>query len=487
MTGLRVATGGISHESNTFNPLLTELDEFKIVRGKELLSEEPARFLQTKGVDVVPTIYAEALPSGPVAKNAYVYMKKELLRRLESVDKVDGVCLFLHGAMEVEDVGDGESDLVKSVRERVGEDALISVSLDLHGNISPELVDSADILTSYRTAPHVDSLETRMRAVKLLVNCLAKNIKPVPVMVKPPVLLPGEMVVTDIEPASKLYRELEKIDESPNILNSSLLVGMAWADTPNAGASVIVVAKGRDYKEEAYRRACQLAEAYWDKRSDFHLEVKFGSIDETIKIARESDEKPVFISDSGDNVTAGAAGDVPLFVERLLSMKAKDAVVGGILDPEAVNLCKKSGVGSKLKVEIGGKIDRVNGIPLEVKGKVVSLSSDGAVLRIDGVDVILTTQRRPWGSLDSLRTYGVDVLNRKIVVVKLGYLSPELRRAAALALMALSPGFSNLRITQLRYEKVRRPLFPLDQDFSWKPPIYPKKPDFLNPNESKGA
>lgn len=123
-----------------------------------------------------------------------------------------------------------------------------------------------------------------------------------------------------------------------------------------------------------------------------------------------------------------------------------------------------------MRVEIGGKIDRVNGYPLRIKGEVVSLTDDGAVLRAGGVDVILTAQRHAWTSLNDFRAFGIDPLDRKIVVVKLGYLFPDLKRAAALALMALSPGWTNLLLDQLDYKRVRRPIFPLDQDFHWSPP-----------------
>jgi len=469
VTVLRILIGGMSHESNTFNRSHTELDDFKISRGKDILKDEAVKSLLAKGINVIPTIYAGALPSGTVSRSAYLQIRDELLRGIEGSGKIDGICLFLHGAMEVEGLGDGESDLAKNIRDIVGEEIPISASLDLHGNISPELVESTDILTAYRTAPHVDEVETRKKALTLLVTCVKKRMRPVPVMVKPPVLLPGEKVVTSIEPALSLYRELEKIDRLPGILGSSLLVGMAWADCPNAGASVIVVAKGENHKIEAYNKACELAKDYWERREEFHLEVQSGSIDEMIKKAKESPKKPVFISDSGDNPTAGAAGDIPLFLERLLSMRVSHAVVGGIVDPDAVERCREARIGGELKTEIGGKIDKVNGSPLEVRGRVVNLAPDGAVFRTDGVDVILTTRRRGWSSLDNFKSFGVDPSDRKIVVVKLGYLSQEQRNVAALALMALSPGCTNLFIEHQNYRRVRRPLYPLDRDFSWEP------------------
>lgn len=465
---MRIALGGIGHESNTFSPLHTSIEDFDVVRGNGLLEDEVAKYLIGEGIEVIPTIYAWALPSGIVSRNAFLQLEGELLKALENAGKVDGVCLFLHGAMEVEGIGDGETHLLKRIREIVGWGTIVSAALDLHGNLNPQLTEYADILTAYRTAPHIDVVETRLKAAKLLLSSIKTGIKPVPIIVKPPVLLPGEYVVTSIEPAASIYRSLEEIDRKPGILDSSMLVGMAWADTPHAGASAIVVSDGKS-EDEAYEVARKLAKSYWDRRREFRLEVKAGEIDEIIRIAKNSAERPVFISDSGDNVTAGAPGDVPIIVEHLLSLKVEDAVVAGIYDPEAVQLCRKAGLGGFVKTSIGGKIDRVNGYPIEVGGRVVNLIDGGAVLRVDGVDVLLTSRRRGWTSLDIFREFGVDPTERKIVVVKLGYLTPDFRKIAKLALIALSPGCTNLVIEKLRYERVRRPIYPLDRDFIWEP------------------
>jgi microcystin degradation protein MlrC len=128
-----------------------------------------------------------------------------------------------------------------------------------------------------------------------------------------------------------------------------------------------------------------------------------------------------------------------------------------------------AGLGSYVRTSIGGKIDKINGYPVEVKGSVVNLIGGGAILRVNGVDILLTSRRCGWTSIDDFTEFGVNPAERKIVVVKLGYLTPDFRKIARLALMALSPGCTNLLIEKLRYERVRRPLYPLDKDFSWSP------------------
>jgi microcystin degradation protein MlrC len=382
---------------------------------------------------------------------------------------------MLHGAMEVEEIGDGESDLVEAIRRLVGPDMLISGSLDLHGNIAPALVESVDILTALRTAPHRDGLQTRKRALDLLIRCFKENIRPISVLIKPPLLLPGEFAVTEVEPAKSLYQMLEEIDAIEGILTSSLLIGCAWTDSPYTSTSVIVTAE-KD-KQLAQKWAAQFAEAVWKQREAFKPDVETASVDEAISRALSASESTVFISDSGDNITAGGAGDIPLFAERLLKAGAPDAVVAGIADAKAVAHCAEAGEGAALMVEIGGKLDKINGSPLNVTGKVIYLSphpSEGkqpslAVLRVEGVDIVLTSERQAFTTLESFRRAGIDALKRKIVVVKLGYLFPELRDNALRAIMALSPGFTDLRMEILPFQRVRHPIFPLDKDFTWQP------------------
>ena len=468
---MHIVVGGIGHESNTFNPALTPLDSFRILRGKELLKEEPARTLLSMGIDVTPTVYNIPFASAVVEKHAYLYLKSELIRGIEKAGEIDGICLTLHGAMTAEGIGCAETDLLKTIREIVGKDVLISASLDLHGNIPVEMADYVNILTAYRTAPHTDVIETRKKSAMLLVEAIRKRLKPKPIIIRPPVLLPGEYVVTDAEPAASIYRMLNEVDGTPGIMDSSLLVGMAWADVSHAGASVIAVVEKDKYVKEARKKACKVARAYWDNRMKFRLEVESGSPEECIEVAKASDRRPFFISDSGDNVTAGAAGDTPIMVEELISNNVDDAVVGGIIDRQAVNACREAGRGATVNLVIGGKLDKINGYPLEVKGKVLNLAGNGAVIRVDGVDVILTANRAVFTSPENFMAYGIDVTKRKIIVVKLGYLFAELKKIAAQSMIALTPGFTNLSIEELEYRNIKRPMFPLDKDFEWHPKV----------------
>jgi microcystin degradation protein MlrC len=469
---MRIAIAGIGHESNSFTPLRTGLEQFHVRRGEQILQDPAWEEFRNQGVEFVPTLTASASPHGLVERDAYLQLKEELLQRLEETLPVAGVYLSLHGAMEVEEIGDGESDLVAAVRERVGPEPLISASLDLHGNIAPALVDVADLLTALRTAPHRDGAETRRRALSHLVRCLRSGIRPVSAMVKLPLLLPGEYAVTDAEPARSLYAMLPEIEAAPGLLDASLMIGCAWTDSPFNSVSVLVMAE-RD-REWAQRHATGLAEAVWQQRHAFGPEVAMMPPEEAVSQALASPDRPVFISDSGDNVTAGGAGDLPLFVALLRAAGARDAVVAGIADAEAVRWCAAAGVGATVSLSIGGKLDAANGRPLAITGEVRRLVPAGqpelAVVQVEGVSVVLTTDRRAFTTRSSLEQAGIDPVEHAIIVVKLGYLFPELRLLAARSLMALSPGCTDLRLERLPYRRIHRPIYPLDRDVEWRVP-----------------
>lgn len=466
---MRIAVGGIGHETNTFSTLRTSIEEFHVVRGGGITDD--AFWAEVGGGDVewAPTLMATAAPHGLVEQSAYTGLRDELVERLRDAGPVDGVFLALHGAMEVEGIGDGESDLLRAVRETVGPDVLISASFDLHGNVAPEVVAALDIMTALRTAPHRDGAPTRRRAATHLIRCLREGLRPVCEMVKPPLLLPGEYAITEVEPSASLYARLPEIESLPGVLDASLFIGCPWTDGPHSSPAAIVVAE-RD-RGLARGLAVELAQAVWDRRDDFGTDVETLPVGDAVDAALAAPESTVFISDSGDNVTAGGGGDNPDIARRLIQADASGAVVAGIADAEAVQVCREAGVGAAVSLSIGGKLDAVNGAPLDVAGVVRHLDdpsdADVATVQAGGVEIVLATDRRAFLSLGAFESASIDPLARKVVVVKLGYLFPELRDNAPRAIMALSPGFSDLRMTSLPFERVPRPIFPLDRDFAW--------------------
>jgi len=485
---VRILTAGIMHESDTFNPNPTQESDFSIRRGEEVTKEADwAKVLRDARVEVIPTLHADAEPGGVVSRKTYENFKAEILKGARQAGNVDGVYLEMHGALHVDGYGDAQVDLVHSVREIVGPDAIISGSFDLHGNISQALANEMNILTAFRTAPHVDSNETQVRAVRLLLNAIQEHEHPTTVLVKVPILIPGEKGVTTAEPLKSIYAQLPALAQEGGLLDGSIFVGMAWSDVARASLSVAVVADSEANRPLALREARRLAGLLWARRADLKFDVPVASIDEAVTRALAAPERTVFITDSGDNVTAGAAGDSTIVLERLRARGVKDAVVAGIVDPSAVDACERAGVGKRVRLKIGGRLDRVHSRPIDIKAVIryVSTPEDAShgpgptgvsspkersvVLEWDGISVVLVNTRRAFTSPEEFKQVGIDPLAHKIVVVKLGYLFQALRDIAPRTIMALTPGFAYQLIEKLPYKNVRRPIYPMDPDMTWSP------------------
>ena len=511
---MRIAIAGISHESLNFSPLVTSLDEFQVWRGEEILQADSqfaavksrsrrvgvandspdsaaggegaayatlGEMMRDADVEPVPILHASGLaPSGVVAERAYLRLRDEIVAGIRRAGQLDGVCLILHGALLVENIWSGETDLARSIRAVVGNDVPIAARLDLHGNLTEEFANKIDIWTVYRTAPHRDAPQTLERAMALLTRSIRAGHRPRPVFVRVPLLLPGEISTTDIEPMKSLLALVAEIERQPGIRTAEILVGFAWADAAHASSSVAVIAEDEASLPRARREAKRLAQAMWDRRHDFTFDQEVAaSADGAIDLALSAAESTVFIADSGDNPTAGTPGDVPYFLSRLLAKAAPDAILAGIPDEAAARSCFAQGVGATVTLSLGGKLDTEHGGPLAVTGTVEHLyQADAdvkeaaiATLRVGGVRVLITDRRSYFATLDDFRKAGVEPLDHKIVVVKLGYLMPELRDAAPREILALSPGYSDMDLTRLPYRYVTRPIYPLDKEFAWRPMI----------------
>lgn len=472
----RIGIGGIAIESSTFSPLPSTLDDFRILRGEAMQARYPFMpawtFHERSDIAWLPCLHAGAIPGGPVTGEAYATMKAELLDRIRAVLPLDGFYFDVHGAMSVQGLDDAEGDLAAAIRALVGPRCLISAGMDLHGNVTARLVEMVNLFTAYRLAPHDDALETRERACANLLRCLDQGIRPLRAWARIPVILPGERTSTLVEPGRSLYAGLAASDAVPGVIDASLWVGYVWADQPRSGATVVVT--GTDAVRQ---EAMKIARRYWDTRRAFDFVAPAGSADWCIAQAVALDDRSIFISDSGDNPTAGGVGDVPYMAGRLLAHPAfaggaRTAIVASIADPAAVTACFVARVGHEVAVALGGKLDPVHGQPLAVQGRVAALlradrvGGDIAVLQVGGVHIISTSRRKPYHFVRDMQALGLDPAEHHVTAVKIGYLVPDLRRAAKHALLALTPGAVNQDIPSLTYSRVPRPVFPLDPDMA---------------------
>ncbi len=479
-----IGVAGLSCECCTFSPLLSAARDFIVSAGAELLANY-GFFADYPDVHFTPLLRARALPGGSIEPAFYDQFKKRLLDELAQQGPWDGIFLDMHGAAHVDGRDDVEGDLLAAIRAVVGPNCLLAASYDLHGNLSPRVINALDLLTAYRTAPHLDWLETLERACALLVHCLREGITPNMSFIPVPILVPGEQSSTEFEPAAGLYATIPQVVTDYQLLDASILIGYVWADEPRATGSVVAVGV-----DEARTRAAaaDLAQKFWAVREQFQFGVTAGSVDECIQLARQVPAKPVVISDSGDNPTAGGAGDIPFVLERLLALGAEAALVAGIADEEAVHVCAQAGVGATIPLALGGKLDPIHGQPLRVNGTVLSLhtvpwpahAQPGtttmpnrvAVVNVQGVDVVITERRTPFHRLADFTNLDLDPTQYQIVVVKMGYLVPEVDQLARRALLALSPGAVNQDIEHLPYKRIQRPMFPIDKTMMGKEPIH---------------
>jgi microcystin degradation protein MlrC len=387
---------------------------------------------------------------------------------LTAAGPIDGMLLDFHGAMSVVGRDDAEGDLITAIRSAIGPQPLVSAAMDLHGNVSRALFDGCDLLTCYRTAPHVDVRETRERAARNLVGALRRGERPRKALVHVPILLPGEQTSTREEPARGLYARIPEIEARDGIIDAAVWIGFAWADQPRCRGAVVVT--GVVDPAEAAR---ELAGHFWAARDQFTFVAPTGTMDECLDAALTG-KAPFFISDSGDNPGAGGADDTTYAVSRMLGrpeVLARRAVFASLVDPRAVAEVAGLPIGSPVRVVAGGRIDRRDPGPVELDGTLEAVADDPdggtcVSVRIGGLSVFLTSRRMQYRLLASYQRLGVDVTGADIVTVKIGYLEPELFDAAGDWRLALTPGGVDQHLARLPYQKVVRPVFPLDRDFT---------------------
>ena len=229
---LRIAVAGLHTECSTYNPVLAREADFKVLRGPAMLKDAYFDFLTHFPAEFITVLHARAIAGGPVEQALYLRWKAEILEGIKAALPLDGVYLAMHGAMFVEGMHDAEGDFIAAVRELVGPDVLIAASYDLHGNVSQKIVDSLDMFSTYRTAPHIDVPDTMRRAVTMLVRALRTGQRPVVGWVPVPVLLPGERTSTQDEPARTFYTQLHAVEDPEymaNILWTQVLGAMHLA------------------------------------------------------------------------------------------------------------------------------------------------------------------------------------------------------------------------------------------------------------------
>jgi microcystin degradation protein MlrC len=467
----RIAFGGIQIECSTYGNILSRMEDFTVRRGQELADYRLFGVTKSYPHPFTPVFLASAVPGGPVERKTYDALKSEFLGRLRELLPLDGVYLPMHGAMYVEGMADAEGDWISAVRAVVGERCLMSASYDLHGNLSRRVVDNLDMMSAFRTAPHIDREETHKRACDMLVHCLDHGVRPTMVWAPIPVLMPGERSSTEYEPAKRLWGQLPAMNAQEGVMDVSLLVGYVWADEARATAAAVLTGTR---PAALHKAAANLAQQYWDARTEFKFGVPTGTMAEIIAKAQALTTRPVVLSDSGDNPTGGGTGDRADALAELLRMKVRDAVLAGIADRPGTEACYQAGLGKTIRMKVGATLDPQASAPVDVTAKVVFLAKTDrlperqAVIEVDGITIVLTARRRPFHEIADFTSLGLDPMRFKFVVVKAGYLVPPIAAIANPNLMALTDGAVNQDIPRLS-NRHRVPTYPWMPDLKWTP------------------
>lgn len=473
----KIAIAGIGIESSTFSPAITPEEAFRKRIGTTLLNSYP--FLKEgtglrEKIEWFPAMNSWATPGGAITKETYESILNQTLDLLKENAPYDGLFFDIHGAMSVVGMDDPEGDFIIRIREALGNDVLISTCMDLHGNVSWRLAENTDLMTTFRKAPHEDALESRERAVINLVERLetGKGRPKYKAWIPVPILLAGEQTSTRVEPAKSLYDAVGAATGQDGIIDAGIWIGYAWADEPRNHGVVMTVG---DDKDAVVRTAEYLANYFWDVRNRFEFVAPTASLDECVKAAIASDKKPYFISDMGDNPTAGGAGDVTWTLTELLkydefrSGKGKTMIYASIPGPEFVEKAFKAGVGNKVSGHAGAMVDNRYAPPVKLEGEVISLydkypDNREAVVKVGSIYVIVTEKRKGFHYVREFEKHGLDPKETDIVVVKLGYLVPELFEIQADWMMAHTLGGVNQDLPSLPYKRINRPMFPMDKD-----------------------
>lgn len=485
---MKIAVGGFQHETNTFAPTKADYEAFAqgggwppICRGEQVFDSVAGMNLpiagfseaaRAAGHQLVPLSWAAASPSAHVTEDAFERICTQIIEDLAAQRGVDAVYLDLHGAMVTEHFEDGEGEILRRVRAVIGRDVPLVASLDLHANVTPEMVALADALTIYRTYPHVDMAETGERAFLLLSRLLegrryAKAFRQIPY------LIPLTSGCTLTEPAASLYAAVPEIEESEGLAGLSFACGFAPADIHHCGPSVLAYASD---VAAAERAADQLEALILAQEGAFAGDIL--PADEAVREARaiagRGARRPVVLADTQDNPGAGGDGDTVGLLQALVKGKASGALLGLLIDPESAQRAHGVGEGATLRLDLGAKSGQAGHVPLTAEFKVLRLG-DGAftctgpfyegarmrlgpmaLLELNGVQVAVASKKVQAADMEMFRHLGVEPTERPIVAVKSSvHFRAHFQPIAERVIVAAAPGPNPVDYSKLSYRKLR--------------------------------
>jgi len=494
----RVLTGLFGHESNAFSILPTTRENFEnyllafgddvpaAIEGAQIEPTGTEQAAKEYSWDLVRTVVAWATPSGPISRDAWDAGSQALYDAARTKGPFDGVLINLHGAMASVDFNDAEGELLKGLRDIIGPDVPLAITLDLHANVTTLMTEHADIICAYRTYPHIDQVATSKRAAAVLERAMQGDIKPSVVTARRNTIegLDDGRTTTD-NPMTTLLARADKLEaEDDGVLLVSIHAGFTPADLEEAGPTVCVTGDGDD------PRFKEIAEAYmdyvWETR---HFDSNtYLSVDETIseihRLMKEGAGKgPIVVADFSDNPGSGAYGDSTFLLKGLLDAGIQNACFGTICDAEAAAELIRAGEGNEVTVKLGGKADPEFGPPIDVTGTVTKITNGTyvalgprwkgvthnmgptAILKSGGMEIVVVSNRLQLTEIEAFTHADIDPTMHDVVVVKsMQHFRAAYQPIAREVLICDAGALSTKDISKLPFTKLRRPIFPLDLD-----------------------
>ncbi len=492
---MKIVIAQFKHETNTFSPVPTPLERFGGAsappQGEAVLDAYRgtgaaiAAFIDLAaqlGAQIDTPIAASAAPSAPCSDEVFDYISGKICDAIAR--GCDAVLLDLHGAMVTESHDDGEGELLRRIRA-IDPNVMIGVALDMHTNLSASIARHANVVAGYQTYPHVDMYETGVRAAKPIMASLQGCPLPSIAWGQRPMLPHVMRQGSDDEPNKTLQNRCREL-EADGLLCASVFVGFPHADIAIAGLSALVV----DHDVERARKACEeLLDIAWRRREEFVYQID--NLDESLRRAQVLAETapgtgPIVLLDHYDNCASGGTMDTMTVLGRILSAGLRDVAAFAICDPEAVTEMTRAGVGATLTLDLGGKLAmpslNLAGTPLRVTGQVLRLvdgkyrnhgpmargqqvdMGPSAVLRVDGVDIIVISHHVEPHDIGCLEAVGIDPMSKRFLMLKSRvHWRAGLRPYARAIVECAGTGVCTSDYSSLSFQKVRRPIYPLDQ------------------------
>lgn len=487
-----VLTAEISHETNSFSLHKTGKQAFMAryalmglaainQRGDE--NTELAGFLDTgraHGWQVKHVLSAAAGPSGKIRRKAFDWLCEPIIATVKQ-HHFDGLLLGLHGAMGLDFCEDGEGELLQRLRDLVGKEMPIAITLDPHANVSQQMCALADIIVSFKTYPHIDMRDTGRHAGEILHRTMAGEIKPRTIRVSRPMLEEVNGGRTDIGPMIKRIATARTYEKQAEVFAVSINAGFASADIVEVGPTVLVTGQGDFTAHRAFAET--IADDIWNRR--FEVLNEYLSVTEAARFAMayRSDKGPLIIADYADNPGAGGYGDSTELLSAMLEAGVTNACFGPMVDSEVVKALHSAVAGKRIQVVLGGKTDPLyGGGPLTLEGELVSTSDghfvgDGpmihglqgsfgpsAVLRVGGIEILVVTIPRQILDLQQFKAFGIDPQGKHVVALKsMQHFRAAFEPIAGHVIVCDSGALCTPRYDRLPYRNVPRPIFPLDQ------------------------